>query len=163
MFCPNCGANNKTEQNFCRSCGLNLEQTAISLLAQFPNADASLQKHERILKKLGNIAFTGFGLAVLTGIASVIYIILSKMVLSGTQPFAGLLLIAFIFFSGLSLSYVFFAEILREKRQKLNPRPNPHTPNLVSPKQLLDDAAFHPAICVTEDTTELLNAEKKSL
>lgn len=164
MFCPNCGANNTTEQKFCRSCGLNLEETTISLLEQIPKAEyAGLRKHERMLEKFGNIAFTGFSLAVFVGITAVIYVIFTKMVLTGNQPFAGLLLIAFIFFAGLALTYVFFAETLKGKRDKLNPRLNSQTAELIPPKSLPDNAAFQPATSVIENTTELLNGEKKPL
>jgi hypothetical protein len=162
MFCPNCSANNTTDQKFCRSCGLNLEQTANSLLVQFPNAEfALLQKQERMLERFGNVVFTGFGLVIAAGIVAIIYTILSKWVFSGTQPFGGLLLIAFMIFAGLSLAYVIFAETLKEKRKKLNPRLNSKTSDLVPPKQLSDDAVFEPAVSVVEDTTELLTTEKK--
>lgn len=162
MFCPNCSANNTTNQKFCRSCGLNLEQTASSLLVQFPNAEyAHLQKQERLLERFAHVVFTGFGLVIAAGIIAIIYAILSKMVFSGTQPFVGLLLIAFMIFAGLSLAYVVFAETLKEKRDKLKPRLNAKTSDLVPPKQLSDDAAFQPVVSVTEDTTELLAAEKK--
>lgn len=163
MFCPNCSSKNTTDQKFCRSCGLNLEQTANSLLVQFPNAEyADLQRQERMLERLGHVAFTGFGLVIAAGILGIIYTILSKMILTGTQPLAGILLIGFMIFAGLSLAYVIFTESLKEKRSKLNPRMNVQTSELVPPKQISDDAAFQPVVGVTEDTTELLTTEKKT-
>ncbi len=161
MFCPSCGSNNSTEQKFCRSCGLNLEQTANSLLAQFPNAQyADLQRQEKALEKFGNVVFTGFGLAVLAGILGIIYWIVSKMVVSGNQPLVGILLIAFVIFAALCLAYVIFAESLKEKRSKLNPRLSAWTSELVKPKQLADDTAFQPAASVTEETTALFTTDK---
>ncbi len=122
MFCPNCGAKNTTEQKFCRSCGLNLEQTAVSLLEQIPSSEsAELLKRERNLEKFGNIAFGGFGLVLLTAISAIIYFIITRMILSGTNVFFGILLIAFLIFAGLSLVYVMFNEDLKERKQKSNP------------------------------------------
>ncbi len=133
-------------------------------MVQFPNAEyADLQRKERMLERFGRVAFTGFGLVIGAGIIGIIYTILSKFVFSGNQPVAGLLLIAFLIFAGLSLAYVIFAESLKEKRNKLNPRLNARTSELVQPNQLADNRAFQPAVSVTEETTELLTADKRTL
>ena len=95
-----------------------------------------------MLEKFGNIAFTGFGVAIITAIGAIIYVILSKMVFSGTQPFAGILMVLFIFFAVLSLGYVVFSQALKEKREKLNPRLNSQKANFVPRKPLTDEAAF---------------------
>src|SRR5688500_4891112 len=116
MFCPGCGSNNSTEQKFCRSCGMNLEQTAMSLLEQFPTAGrASLQKQERMLERFGQIAFYGFGGVILVGVFSIIYLFITQLVLSGRNFWGGLLLAAFILFAGLTLTYVFLSESLKDK------------------------------------------------
>ncbi len=47
VFCPNCSAKNKIEQNFCRFCGLNLQETTKSLAAQLSSG-----KSARELKQL---------------------------------------------------------------------------------------------------------------
>ena len=62
MFCPNCGAKNSSEQKFCRSCGMNLEQTALDLADQFGAVrDVSSQSIDRFFENLGKVAFGGFG------------------------------------------------------------------------------------------------------
>ncbi|MEW6212145.1 MAG: zinc-ribbon domain-containing protein [Acidobacteriota bacterium] len=43
MYCPNCGKTNLAEQNFCRSCGLNLEKISHSIAEHLPAED--LDKH----------------------------------------------------------------------------------------------------------------------
>lgn len=163
MFCPNCGANNSTEQRFCRACGLNLEQTALSLLEQIPSAEsAKLLKRERNLEKFGNIAFGGFGFVLLTGIIAIIYLITTKMILSGESVLGGIILIAFIIFAALALTYVVLNEDLKERKQKAKPV----LKNEISEKQetarLLEEKPFEPIPSVTENTTELLYAEKNT-
>src|SRR5688572_2360873 len=102
MFCPACGARNSTEQKFCRSCGMNLEQSASSLLEQFPGTPrVDLQKEERMLERFGTIAFGGFGLVLAFAILTFVYLIFTGWVLSGEKPFGGLVLIAFMIFSAL--------------------------------------------------------------
>jgi len=112
MFCPNCGANNSTEQKFCRSCGLNLEKTTESMLEQIPSAEsANFLKREKMIEKFGNFALGGFGVVVLFGITVLIYTIIEKFLLNGTNIYLAILLIAFVVFAFLSLIFVMFNDL----------------------------------------------------
>lgn len=163
MFCPNCGANNSTEQKFCRSCGLNLERTAESLLMQVPSAEsAKLLKRERNLERFGNIAFGGFGVVLLSGIGAIIYYTFTKMILSGQSVIAGIFIIAFLIFAALTLIYVAFREDLNERKQKLNPTLKDELSEAKTAGRLLEDKPFEPVPSVTENTTDLLYTESKT-
>jgi len=163
MFCPNCAANNRTGQKFCRSCGLNLEKSAESLIEQLPNAQsASLLKQTQLVEKFGNFALGGFGVVLLAGVSTVIYFIFSKMILTGVNVLAGILLIAFLIFALLSLIFVFFNESIKEKKAKINPAlPNELTEAKETGK-LLEGKSFEPVPSVTENSTELLFTENKT-
>ncbi|MGI9055006.1 MAG: zinc-ribbon domain-containing protein [Pyrinomonadaceae bacterium] len=163
MFCPNCGANNIIGQKFCRSCGLNLEQTAISLLEQIPSSEsAGLLKRQRNLEKFGNIAFGGLGLVLLTAVGVVFYFIITRMILSGLNVFFGILLIAFLSFALLSLVYVVFNEILKEGKQKMNPTRTKEFSEKLDTGKLLEEKPFETVPSVIEDSTELLFAKNKT-
>ena len=58
---------------------------------------------------------------ILLGVIGLIYVTFVKMVLSGNNPAAGIVLILFIIFAALALAYVFMNETLKEKSAKLNP------------------------------------------
>jgi hypothetical protein len=163
MFCPNCSANNSTEQNFCRSCGLNLEDTAKSLLAQIPSAEtAALMRREKMLEKFGNTVWSGFGTVTLIGIGALVYTIIASLVLSGKNPLLGILLAAFIVFAALTLIYVFFNEDLKEKRKKINPAAAPEFSEVKTTGKFLEEKPFEPVPSVIEDSTELLFVENKT-
>ncbi len=143
---------------------MNLEQTATSLLEQFPTADrANLQKQERMLESFGRIAFGGFGVVIATAVLAIIYLIITKLVLTGANFWGGILLVAFILFAGLTLAYVMLNETLQEKRAKLNPQASP-APGLETPAtgRLLPEVEFEPAASVVENTTELLTPNRRS-
>jgi len=163
MFCPNCGANNTTEQNFCRSCGLNLEDTAKSLLAQIPSAEtANLLKREQRLEKFGNFAFGGLGVVFLIAVGGIIYAIIQGMILSGKQPWVGVLLTAFIIFAALTLAYVVFNEDLKEKKKKLSLQAQKELAEPKTTGRLLEEKPFETVGSVTESSTELLPSENKT-
>ena len=163
MFCPNCSAGNNTEQKFCRSCGLNLEQTALSLLEQIPSAEsARLLKRRNNLEKFGTFAFGGFGIVLLTAIGAIIYLIFTKFILSGNSVFAGILLTAFVIFAGLSIAYVFFNEDLKERKQRAGPTLNNELDRTFRTDKLLMENEFGPLPSVTENSTDLLYAENKT-
>src|SRR5687767_14187855 len=124
MFCPGCGKSNSTNQKFCRACGMNLEQSAASLREQYPDSErVDLKRQEMLLERYGQIAFTGFGVVIGAALIAFLYSIFTNMILSGSSPYFGLLLMAFIVFAGLSLGYVFWNESLKEKRARIDKAP----------------------------------------
>jgi len=162
MFCPSCGAKNSVEQKFCRACGMNLEQTALSVREQMGDeALLQIDAEQRKLERFGNVVFTGFGIVLIVGICALIGYVLQQMVFSGTRPLFGVLLAAFIIFAGMALTYVIWNESLKEKREKLKtPRelPTPD-PNLQLPPRDTNDLI--PVPSVIEDTTKLLKIDAK--
>ena len=158
MFCPSCGATNSTDQRFCRSCGLNLEPAAQSLLEHVPTGKrADLDRCERRIEKFGQIAFTGFMIVIGLGVLGLIYSILDRMVFSGDNPLAGLLLMAVLIFAMLTLAFVVFREDLKEKRMKAARTTVPELEMpAVTARLLQDDREFEPIPAVTEETTDLL-------
>ncbi|MGI8641656.1 MAG: zinc-ribbon domain-containing protein [Pyrinomonadaceae bacterium] len=163
MFCPNCGANNSTEQKFCRSCGLNLEKSAESLIEQMPSAQtANLLKHEKLIEKFGNFALGGLGVVGLIALTAGLYVLVTKIIVTGTNVFAAILLIAFFVFGLLSLIFVIFNETLKEKKQKINPTLGNELAQKKDTAKLLEDKPFEPAASITENSTELLYTKNKT-
>jgi hypothetical protein len=139
---------------------MNLEQTAASLLEQFPaDQRTDVQKQERLLERFGRIAFGGFGLIVVVAIIGLIYTIITKFVLTGTNIWAGILLAAFIAFAGLTLAYVVLNESLKAKRGKPDTSSPELEPDASATDRLLGESHFEPAVSVTEDTTHRLTPE----
>lgn len=149
-------------QKFCRSCGLNLEQTAQSLVTQKPSAKlADIQVAEKRLAKFGNIAFGGLGVVCVAAVIGMIYTILSTFILSGENPIAGVIFILFLIFATLGLAYVLFNEHLKEKKLAArNPNIEPEIEGTPT-GTLLEEKHFEPMPSVTENTTELLGIERK--
>jgi len=163
MFCPNCGANNSTEQKFCRSCGLNLEKSAESLIEQMPSAQtANMLRREKGIERFGNFALGGLGVVGIVGIATLLWILVTKVLLTGTNVFAAILLISFFVFGILSLVFVILNESLKEKKAKANPILTSELNEAKNTGRLLEDKPFEPVPSVVENSTELLYAKNKT-
>src|SRR5438552_317786 len=106
MFCPNCGAENQTEQNYCRGCGLRLDAVLQAVNEQFPSDEyAQLQRRRQIFQNLGLFSVSA---AALIAIGFVLFkaayyklILLGPDVLFGSAIAAlvGFLLLSVFFFS----------------------------------------------------------------
>ena len=71
MFCPNCGARNKRQQNYCRFCGLNLQDTAKSLISQLAfGEDSDFVKSLSSVKRVIDFALAALaGVVIVCGVA----------------------------------------------------------------------------------------------
>ncbi len=98
----------------------------------------------------------------MTGIIAIIYLIITKVILSGNSVFGGIMLIAFIIFASLSLAYVAFNEDLKERKQKTNPTLKNELAEKQDTAKLLEEKPFEPVGSVTENSTELLFVENKT-
>ena len=162
MFCPSCGSSNSTDQRFCRRCGMNLEASAASLSEQFPAGERDeLVRREEMLERFGQFAFGAFGIVVVLAVVGMIYVILTKMVLAGDKPWAGIIFIAFLISAMMMLAYVVFREDLKSRRSKTRPTHANELEQSVVTGKLLEESHFEPATAVTENTTDLLPVRER--
>lgn len=163
MFCPNCGANNSTEHKYCRSCGLNIEKIGEILLQQIPSAEsAELMKRHKNIEKIGTIGLTGIGIVGLFGIGAMIYSILIKMILSGTNIIGGIIIITFLIFAVMSLIYVVYMKALEDTEKKLKRAKKIEVFESKKTAELLEEKPFSPVPSITESTTKSLHIEQKN-
>lgn len=142
---------------------MNLADIASSFLQQFPGGRIDgLQKQERLLERFGMLAFGGFGLVLLTAIGALIYLIITRMILTGVNFWSGILLVAFIVFATLTLYYVLLRESIEEKKKKLNVHRHETEFAATVETPALGEGSFSPAVSVVENTTDLLPVENKT-
>ncbi|MEP6901268.1 MAG: zinc ribbon domain-containing protein [Actinomycetota bacterium] len=162
MFCPNCGAENKSEQNFCRSCGLKLDAISQVVAEQFPTKEyAEFQKRKELFEKLGIFSISSFGLI---GIAFLLALVgYYKMILFGADVIFLSGLAAFMVFGLLSVFFFNYPKLFM-KFDKINPRLSPIEQEKISTptNKLIEDKPFEPVPSVTENSTELLHIERKT-
>ena len=156
MFCPNCGADNRSEQNYCRSCGLKLDSISRSVAEQFPSVEyAKLQKKKERFEKLGlaSLAVTGaIGLGMILSKAAYY-----KLILFGPEVLLWSAFGALALFGLLSVFFFNYPKLFL-KFEKVNPRLSPQQ-NSTAPhttNKLIADRPFEPVPSVTENSTELL-------
>ena len=157
MFCPNCGAENPAEQNFCRNCGLNLSAVTQVVSEQFPSEEyARLQRRKALFERLGTFSLSISGI-----IAASFLIFLAayyKMILFGPEVLFWSGFAALIAFLLLSIFFFNYPRLFM-KFGKLDPQDRPaNKPEVAaSPTaKLIVDRPFEPVPSVTEDSTDLL-------
>jgi hypothetical protein len=163
MFCPNCGAENRVEQNYCRSCGLRLDAISHLVGEQFPTKEyAALQKRKERFEKLGLLTLFLFGfLAFALVFGEAAYY---KIILFGANVVFGAAFAAMIGFGLLSVFFFNYPKLFM-KFDKVNPRLPSNSETEVAGKttrNLLEDKPFQPISSVTESSTELLPVKKKT-
>jgi uncharacterized membrane protein YvbJ len=163
MYCPNCGTKISLDQKFCRSCGLGLEKIAQSLTEQHhTRLDESLQERKNRLERLGVTALSIFGVGVL---GLFLYMVGYKLMLAQGKILAALGLLALIVILGCGLlSVILFAKAkeVEKAATKRRLQQSKEMPEAEATAKLLPESYLEPAPSVTERTTELLFAEKKS-
>ena len=155
MHCPRCGAEALTGQQFCRSCGFNLEKVA-ELVAEQPasTGDANLarlhDKHRKLERWSGIAGLATFEVILLT----LIYVVVHQMIMKPGMIIPALLLIVLALGANVMAVLQVYAKSLK---QELASRPQ------VAPSGLLESEArrqlapgAQPAQSVTDHTTELL-------
>ena len=161
MYCPNCGQSNKSEQRFCRRCGLNLEPISTSLSRQLN--DGGVEPADRRLELLGNIAFGGLGVVGVAAVAAMIYKIVVAFVLSGKGVAFGIFVSLLILFGVMAIAWVLLNESRKDKAKKYRSASFRPEPEIGSPEtaKLLHTGNFEPVPSAIEDTTELLRVETR--
>ncbi|HEX8636896.1 MAG TPA: zinc ribbon domain-containing protein, partial [Pyrinomonadaceae bacterium] len=139
IFCPNCAAKNKIEQNFCRFCGLDLRETANSLLAQF-STDEKARRFDKLklIKKLSDLASIGLIFVIATGALFYLYLVSTKMIFSGERILFGLFLVFMI--SQFALNQIRRINRARSKKDEtdLSPTKSENSENKETAKFLED-------------------------
>jgi len=157
MFCPNCGEKNSETQNFCRACGLGLEEISNALAVQRPRGVDVVKAEKSALDKAGEVGMIGLGGIGLIAVGWFIYKIFVGFVLSGVAPMLGLLGMVGTVCAVLTLIWVVRRGIEEDKRSSSRLAPQHHQSEL-QPRDAgqLTEGIAQPA-SVTERTTRNLS------
>lgn len=163
MHCPRCGTNAAVDQQFCRSCGLNLEKVAEFLGEELlaPNSEttndlARLRERQQKLEQWGGIAaMSTLGLVFLT----LVIITVRGMIMGTTPLLAGLLFIVLVIIASVMAWLLGSAQHLKNK---LAARPLTAS-NQIKAKDTQELYPHRePVESITDRTTELLTASKNT-
>ncbi len=159
MYCPNCGAQNKKKQNYCRYCGLHLQDIEKSYLNQL-----AFGRDTKLLKKLRSARKTSDS----AQLFSVIMMIIGIVTMFFSDSAIGKILI-----TGSLLSF-FWVQIIREavgfiQRRHLGKNDVQNVLNNAEQREfrtretskLIEEKPFIPISSVTENSTELLFVDRK--
>lgn len=162
IFCPNCGANNNIEHNFCRFCSLHLQETTASLTAQLSSGkNAGQLKNLEWIKRLSDLSTSGLFFSAVPAIIIYFYTVFTGTPYAGVKVFYALFVIFLVLESVMfylrRTNTLGYAEEM-DRRSAL-------TQNRLEKREtakLLEDKPFEPAASITENTTDLLYAEQKT-
>jgi hypothetical protein len=162
MHCPRCGTNAAVDQQFCRSCGLNLERVAEVLGEELltPNSEttnnlARLRERQQKLELWGGIAaMSTLGLVFLTLVIAIV----RGMIMGTTPLLAGILFIVLVVIASVMAWLLSSAQLLKNK---LAPLPLTAS-NQIKTRDTQQLYPYRePLESITDRTTELLTASKK--
>ena len=158
MYCPNCGKPNSSEQKFCRSCGLSLQEVVESLAEQLPaiDLDKSLQERKRRVDRWFNIT-AGTAVSILVG--GVLWGIIYELMIVEGEVLGGSIFLAFILALILISSLAVYRTSL-EKASTKHKLSQTSLPQVEETARLIPSSDGDPMSSVTEHTTELLTIDK---
>lgn len=159
MFCPNCAARQPGDQNFCRSCGLELVQISRAMELHGPSRERAAIEHRReLVERLGyfSISIAGvIAVSLVLGIASYY-----KLVLFGPDVILWSAVGALIGFVLLAAAFLGYSKFV------LTPAHGDGKPETPLPaattNRLLSDTPIDEIPSVTEHSTELLDHVPRS-
>lgn len=158
MFCPNCGANNNRKQNYCRFCGLNLQDTAKSLVNQivFGEDSKSLKKLSSV-KRVVDFTSTALIGMLIVGIAAYLFFFDPKFGKDLIKISLG------IFFLLKTVQEIigYFQRRARSENKRFEPKAAEQFESKETAR-LLEDKPFEPVPSVIENSTELFPMEHKT-
>ena len=160
MFCPNCAARQSGEQNFCRSCGLELVEVTRAMELHGPSRErAAIEQRRERVERLGYLSLSVAGviaLSLLIGIAGYFKLVLlgpEVLLTSAIGALVGFVLLALGF---LGYSKFFLTPARRDDHAEPADTPLPATPT----NRLIADTPVDYIPSVTEHSTELLESSR---
>ena len=158
MFCPNCAAQQSGEQNFCRSCGLELVEVTRAMELHGPSRErAAMEQRRERIERLGYLSLSVAGViavSLILGIAGYYKLVLlgpDVLLLSAMGALVGFVLLAVA-----ALGYSkFFLTPARAGESLSEPADTPLT--AAATNRLIADTPVNPIPSVTEHSTELLD------
>jgi hypothetical protein len=158
MFCPNCGANNNKKQNYCRFCGLNLQETAKSLMNQivFGEDSKSLKKLSSV-KRVVDFTSTALIGMLLVGIAAYLFFFDPKF----GKDLIKISLGVFFLLKTIQEIIGYFQRRARSENKRFEPSGVERFESKETAK-LLEEKPFEPVPSVIENSTALFPVENKT-
>jgi hypothetical protein len=160
MYCPNCGAQNKKKQNFCRYCGLHLTDVEKTFLDQLIFGEETKRlKTLRNVRKTTDYAQFFSVVMLVVGIAALIF---SDSNIGKILLTAGLL--SFFLAQAIREIFGYFQRqnAGKNERQSLPIKAERREFNTRETNKLIEEKPFTPVLSVTENSTELLFVDRKS-
>lgn len=159
MHCPNCGNAASTDQQFCRTCGLNLAEFSQLLEAKLPSLKGELQEQKRKLER--------WALRLWAGAGAIFYIalywaIISEIIIGKGHVLSGTLFLLVITAISLGGLFILYSSALEKRSRYIQSERQQKLPKRDTDPELLSSTEPALRMSVTEHTTELLeNDESK--